>query len=1116
MACMGLRYVQFSGAIKTRNFSTLNTDYDHYQEAAIHCTIHPEMKTSAKPGNIGFPLDTVAVFIAAANPGNNTEDIHFLSPGDFGELVLGGPQLAEGYLNRADQNKAAFIHSKEIKYYRTGDKARLLENGTIEILGRMSDGQVKLRGQRVELGEIEDTVYKHPGISSAVATILGNSLVVFALLSDARIAAQDISRTCSKWLPQFMVPSEIIVLQKFPYLPSGKVDKRKLEADYQEERENLDSKSENTFTSTELMVKETVQQILGKFPAGKTLSSVGLDSLKSIQVAAALRSIGFEISTLAVLKAETLAELSAVCEKPRSNPTESSNQITGDIDFESMAMLNGNAKNVESIMLCTPLQSAMLSETLVNERAYRNWVELEIVGLEDSDQILSALYDLSYLNPILRSGFIEPQNSKGFSQITWKSFLGTQIEEVDQFDYEYDETKDRSLRHPIRFQIQRSPSSMKLLVHLHHALYDGWSLELMLDDLDQLLKGGLPPSRPSFGKVVDSYSDGTLVADSWLSKDYWRDHLAYLNLSQVPNFHSKKQPTAGPAVTSLHTSLSTSQIETTAKRMCSSPQAVLQAAYALVLSSYLGTADICFGNVFSGRTLPVIGIEDIAGPCIATLPIRVDISTGTTLQALVQDLNSINRNHLEHSAIPLRDIKQAGGVEPYQPLFDTLLIWQQTLHSYSHTRDHVSLVGSTDNLEFKLTLEVVPGNGNIEIRANYNTALFPKSQIELLLHQVEQIARLIVEKADTPLSEISTNLHDEVLSIENETPEMDFKSDTLVSPVERIAAVEPDRIAVCFASSINGEESNKEHVTYSELNSRANQMSNYLQSLNVLPDDLVCIFMEKCIDIYVSILAVAKSGAGYLPATPDTPLERLRHILKQSKVNLIVTQTASRLFLKPFENVKIVYIDEINFTIIPNRNPAPNFSPNNVSYCIYTSGSTGTPKGVLVTQGNLLSNLEVLEELYPTVSNPRLLQSCSQAFDVSVFEIFYTWRIGGCLCSAEKDILFRDIENSIRVLDITHLSLTPTVAALVDPENVPNVKFLVTAGEAVTQKVFKSWAGHGLYQGYGPSEVGNSCVNPLLNVWSTSLRYIGSFNSDVGITDTEISRQRTFALFGLD
>jgi non-ribosomal peptide synthetase component F/aryl carrier-like protein/NRPS condensation-like uncharacterized protein len=142
-------------------------------------------------------------------------------------------------------------------------------------------------------------------------------------------------------------------------------------------------------------------------------------------------------------------------------------------------------------------------------------------------------------------------------------------------------------------------------------------------------------------------------------------------------------------------------------------------------------------------------------------------------------------------------------------------------------------------------------------------------------------------------------------------------------------------------------------------------------------------------------------------------------------------------------------------------------------------GSTGAPKGVLVTQGNLLSNLDVLEDLYPATESTRLLQSCSQAFDVSVFEIFFTWRVGGCLCSAVKDVVFRDIEHTIRALRITHLSLTPTVAALIDPANVPDVEFLVTAGEAVTQKVFNTWADRGLWQGYGPSETTNICtVNP--------------------------------------
>ena len=1038
------------------------------------------MKASAKPGNIGFPLDTVSVFVAAASPEgeSQSENLHFLPPGDIGELVLGGPQLAEGYLNRPDQNKAAFINSKESRYYRTGDQARILEDGTVEILGRMSAGQVKLRGQRVELGEVEDAVYKHSSIKSAVATILDSSLVVFALSSDAHIAAQDISKTCSNWLPQFMVPSEIIVLQNLPYLPSGKVDKRKLEADYRQERENWDSKTDSTFTPTERTVEKALQQILGTFPPSRVLSSVGLDSLKSIQVAAALRFLGYEISTLAVLKAETLADLANLCEISKSNPTEDLDQPKGTISFDSMDMLNGSVKDVESIMPCTPLQSAMLSETLVNERAYRNWIEIEIAGVKDSSQIFSALEDLANLNPILRSGFVESQNSTGFSQITWKSFLGTQIEEVDQVEYQYNDSKDMSLHRPIRFEIQQCPSSIKLLVHLHHALYDGWSLELVLDDLDQILKGHAAPSRPPFSKVVDGYTNGTLVADSWASKDYWKDHISYLEQLRVPNFHSKVQSTTGLAVASLHTSIATSRVEVAARKLYSSPQAIFQAAYALVLSSYLGTADICFGTVFSGRTLPVIGIEEIAGPCISTLPTRIDISTGTTLQALVQNLNSINRKHLVHSAIPLRDIKLAGGIEPRQSLFDTLFIWQQTLHSYSHIREHVSLVGSNDNLEFSLTLEIVPGNGNIELRANYDTSLFPKSQTELLLRQVEQIARLIVETEEVPISEVYSNLHDEVLSIENEDPDMLLGSDTLVSPVERIAAEDPDRIAICFASSIEREELRKKHVTYSELNSLANKMANYLQSQNVLPDELVCIFMEKCINIYASILAVTKCGAGYLPATPDTPLERLRHIINDSKANIIIAQTASRPLLKHFENIKIIYIDEINFMILPHKNPVTNFLPSQVSYCIYTSGSTGAPKGVLVTQGNLLSNLKILEELYPTISNPRLLQSCSQAFDVSVFEIFYTWRIGGCLCAAEKDVLFRDIENSIRLLDITHLSLTPTVAALVNPKNVPNVKFLITAGEAVTQKVFKLWAGYGLYQGYGPSEVGEYFSRP--------------------------------------
>lgn len=1046
-------------------------------EAAIHCTIHPKMEASAKPGNIGVPFETVSAFIAAASSAaGEAESIKFLPTGELGELVLGGPQLAQGYLNRTEQNKAAFIHTEGKDYYRTGDKARLLQDGTIEILGRMSAGQVKLRGQRIELGEIEEAVYKYPGIKTVAAVVLTGALVVFALTDDQALKPEHISETCAKWLPKFMVPGEIVLLEQFPYLPSGKVDKRKLESDYQNKLGGDNDENNVWATPTERIVQDVVRDILGPFSRRARFAAAGLDSLVAIRVASKLRSSGFDITTIGVLQAETLAELTKMCEIAKSTPVQRPAKSPVSAPRNVVPTLNGNAKGVVHTMACTPLQSAMLSETAAHAKAYMNWVELDLPGISNYDCVISALESLVEQNHILRTGFTETRDTDEFVQVVWKALPSSQIEKVEHFHYEFDASKDSRLQHPLRIQVQQHGSSIMLLIHIHHALYDAWSLELLLDDLDNILMGVSPPSRPSFANVVKGYMDDTLAIDSWASKDYWKDHLLNLDLRQVPSFHNTKTPTPGLAVAKLATNIVTSDLESVAKRLSSSAQSIFQAAYALVLGSYLGSSDICFGTVFSGRTLPIAEIEDIVGPCLSTLPIRIDISAATTLQDLVQDLNSTNRKHLGHSAVPLRDIKSAGGVHPRQQLFDTLFIWQQTLHGYNHSRKHVTLVDSVDNLEFNLTLEVVPSTAKIELRANYQQSLFPQSQINILLKQIEQLAAAIIRDATLSVDGIFSQLKSDVLSTENEHPEIALKPGTLSSPVERIACEDPDRLAIEFATTIDLTKSEFQRVTYSELNSLANQMGHHLLSRGLLPDDLVCICMEKCVDLYVSILASAKVGAGYLPVTPDIPAERLQHILREAKVKAILAQSSSRPRLKSFPGVEVIYVDQLKFSAMSSDNIRPRSSPENVSYCVFTSGSTGTPKGVLVTQGNLLSNLDVLEDLYPVTKEARLLQSCSQAFDVSVFEIFFTWRVGGCLCSAVKDVLFRDIENTIRVLEITHLSLTPTVAALIDPQNVPNVQFLVTAGEAVTQKVFNAWAGKGLYQGYGPSETTNICT----------------------------------------
>ena len=1051
-------------------------------EAAIHCTIHPKMKASAIPRNIGVPFDTVSAFIAVAGSTEDSEQcITLLPPGETGELVLGGSQLARGYLNREDQNKASFLSSAGQSYYRTGDKGRLLEDGTIEIFGRISAGQVKLRGQRVELGEIEQAVCQQPGIKSVSVAVIGGSLVVFALVGGQSLKFEDVLETCSKWLPKYMLPNEIVFLPRFPYLPSGKVDKKTLESDYQEKRENEISQGEVLGTTTEQIVKETLESFLGPFSTNMRLAAAGLDSLVAIRVASKLRSLGFDITTIAVLKSETMWELARLCgnaESISSQPSKAKALYTTEITDA----LNGTMKDVEYTMPCTPLQSAMLSETALNRKAYRNWVELDLKDISDVNQVISALHSLAEYNPILRTGFVESHDSHGYIQIVWKTLGCSQIDNVGAFNYDFDPTRDASLHHPIRVQVRLQSSSIKVLLHLHHALYDAWSLELLLDDLDVLLKGEQPSPRPPFVNVVDGYLNGTLTANSWSSRDYWKDHLSNLDIRQIPNLHTCRNIPSGLATSNLQTSIPTSEIGAAAKRLSSSPQSLFQAAYSLVLASYLGSSDICFGTVFSGRTLPISGIENIVGPCLTTLPIRVDISTSDTLQDLVQELNSTNRKHLEHITVPLRYIKSLSGVNPGQPLFDTLIIWQQTLQSYEQARTHVFLANSIDNLEFNLTLEIFPGLGDIELRAHYKESMFPSSQIDILLQQVEQLSQLIIRSEATSLESTFGALSKNLLSVENEAPQIALGNETLTSPVERIAADDPLRPAIDFAESIDGDSVKLQRMSYWELNVRSNQMAHCLLEHNALSDELICICLEKCMDLYASILAAAKIGVGYLPVTPDIPSERLHHILREAKVKIVLAHMSSRPLFKSFKQVQVLYVDDIDFSMQPPGNIPRSFSKNNLSYAVFTSGSTGTPKGVLVTQGNLLSNLDVLKDLYPSNKGAKLLQSCSQAFDVSVFEIFFTWRIGGCLCSAVKDVLFRDIEKTIRLLNITHLSLTPTVAALIDPENVPRVEFLVTAGEAVTQKVFNTWADKGLYQGYGPSEMTNICtLNPRVS-----------------------------------
>lgn len=189
-------------------------------------------RTSSVVGNIGIPLDTVSCFVIEPLKDHNPLAIRVLPVGEVGELAIGGYQLARGYINRPEQTAAAFIDSQYGPLYLTGDKARLHHDGLLECLGRLSDGQVKLRGQRIELGEVEQAALKEPICHSAVASVINGILVLFCATDDDGANADTVTEACKKWLPSFMVPGDIQMMREFPRLPSGKVDRKLLKTRY--------------------------------------------------------------------------------------------------------------------------------------------------------------------------------------------------------------------------------------------------------------------------------------------------------------------------------------------------------------------------------------------------------------------------------------------------------------------------------------------------------------------------------------------------------------------------------------------------------------------------------------------------------------------------------------------------------------------------------------------------------------------------------------------------------------------------------------------------------------------------------------------------------------------
>lgn len=688
------------------------------------CTVKPFVTACDSINNIGQPLRNTSAFVMQG-PGNLA-----LAPrGGVGEFCFGGDQVFRGYLNRPSLNSQKIVdHPKFGRLYRSGDYGRILWDGSLEYYGRQDD-QVKIRGQRVELGEINSVLLKSPDVIDVVTMIdeaksTAQRLLTFwvprhhsgsnwQLLGDQEVKASFLAGLFSNLislLPAYMIPSLLVPISCIPMTAQGKVDKRRLiHAASNVGRDYIDycsrpfvqgqenekwSDLERNISSVFCAITECAQVDVGRH---SSFFSLGLDSISAVLFSKCLREQGFHWAEASIiLRNPTISALGEqLTQTPRPHrvdkaPTRHVREVFDQLETNRIReRFDRPERTILKILPCTPLQEAMLSSLSSRKTgSYYNHTLFEIHG--DLDRLHEAWQLMVSKHDILRTSFATTENGRhSFAQIVFSSHqadwitLKVSSEDLDAAVEQQMVEATRSSNHyspPYSFAAFQSSNTTILLFSMHHALYDGEAMPLLLSEVKEAYDGH--DTRPAV--PFEPFLEQVLSLDLEEADLYWGKHLNRFEPKFFPAFSrpsiALKMKNPETLITSLSSSVSLQSVEGFCRKHSLSLLGLAQSGWAKLLSLYLGSTDFCFGNVVSGRTLPMDDIDRIIAPCFNTLPVRCQLTLDMSNMDLFKHIQQCNFDSLPYQFTPLRHIQKtqsSGG----QRLFDTLFILQKPQRS---------------------------------------------------------------------------------------------------------------------------------------------------------------------------------------------------------------------------------------------------------------------------------------------------------------------------------------------------------------------------------------------------------------------------------------------------
>ncbi|AXT32871.1 non-ribosomal peptide synthetase [Pseudoalteromonas tunicata] len=1095
------------------------------------CYPVPANFDSSKSVPIGYPLQGDQVMLLSDN--------ELVPYGCVGELCVSGAGLAQGYLNQAELTEQKFalnpfyLDSGSIRYqklYRTGDLARYNAQGVIEYVGRIDD-QIKIRGFRVELGEIEQQISQLNEVSSALVMVCEDKhikrLVAYVELSsfaqqgvsDRSYDLAQLADELKQRLPDYMVPSAFVIIDAWPLTNNGKIDRRALpQADF--------SVLQDCYIAPRNQEEQVLVDIWSDLLTiePKTLSTsanffaLGGHSLLVIQLIAQLKRRGYGVNTQAIFASESLQTMAQLlqfdshadevflvpdnliptkCEYINPEMLNLIDLSQEEID-EIIAQVPGGVSNIQDMYPLAPLQQGMLAmHTLTDGRdPYVTTVAFEFSQRPLLDILLNQLNTMIARHDVLRTGVywrgrneaVQVVLRNAYVELEWLPVTkNEQVKDLFTNYVEYGAHRIELESAPL-MQLQamddQGNGRIYVVLKVHHLLIDHVSLDILMEELaliDADAHHQLPDVTPYRHFIARILNNNQSLASSV----YFRDMLSSYIQPSYP-FGLSEINGDGSQIREYKARLSTDQSKqirslTQANNM--SPAALFHLAWAMVVAACSGQKDVVFGTVLSGRMQGGPGIERMLGMMINTLPIRVTLGNKSAL-ALLNLVNEALQSLLTYEQASLSEAMRESGLEGNVPLFSAVLNYR---HSHDVTtideQADLKLLGVKERTNYPFVLSVDDLGLGFTLTLQVNAKIRPHSIMAYTMKALDQLLIALAQNNDASVASWSV-----VNDAERQQQLVDWNNTALSYPKELCihelfeAQVQhaPERTAVWFEEQC---------LSYGELNAKANQLAHYLRAEHgVGPDSLVGLCTERSLEMVIGIWGILKAGGAYVPLDPELPSARLQYLVSDTLANVVLSTQALKEHITLGE-AQVVYLDGLGSQV---THPFSEYSEENINlkeigltsqhlaYMIYTSGSTGQPKGVLLAHQALHNRIDWMDREYGCDSLDVILQKTPYSFDVSVWEFIWPMLKGAKLVVAKpqghKDPSY--LTELIVATGVTKLHFVPSMLGVMlahgDLRRCQSLKQVFCSGEALQISHVEQFRHQlpevGLHNLYGPTE----------------------------------------------